>query len=69
MKDYLGNEVQLEDTIVYSVGTRGGSYLIKGKVTRVTDKTCSVEGDKWGRITPSRCIIIEKWMTLSGDKE
>lgn len=56
MTDFLGNELNLGDDVVYVFFCKTSSYLIKSKVDRITNK-CVVMKDGT-RKEPSKVIKI-----------
>lgn len=64
MKDFLGNTIEIGDTIVYAdAGGRGGSSsLNKTVVTEMTDKQVMVYESSWSKLWRpfNRVVVVAK---------
>ncbi|WIT94183.1 hypothetical protein FPAPBKPN_00028 [Klebsiella phage vB_KpnP_2146-HW] len=64
MKDFLGNTIEIGDTIVYAdAGGRGGSSsLNKTVVTKMTDKQVMVYESSWSKLWRpfNRVVVVAK---------
>ncbi|QEG11179.1 hypothetical protein KPN3_26 [Klebsiella phage KPN3] len=64
MKDFLGNDIEIGDTIVYADagGRRGSSGLNKTVVTRMTDKQVMVYESTWSKLWRpfDRVVVVAK---------
>ncbi len=61
MKDFLGNPIEIGDTIVWSDagGRRGSCMLRKSKVSRMTEKQVLVHENKWSKLwRPFNCVVV-----------
>ena len=47
MKDYLGQELAVGDTIVYITHQNTSSYFQTGVIKKINPKTVSIEGDTY----------------------
>ena len=64
MKDFLGNTIEIGDTIVYAdAGGRGGSSALnKTVVTKMTDKQVMVYESSWSKLWRpfDRVVVVAK---------
>lgn len=61
MRDFLGNPIEVGDTIVWAdAGGRGGSCsLNKTVVTRMTEKQVMVYESSWSKLwRPFSCVVV-----------